>query len=142
MRKEKILVVEDEVIIALDLKKTLNKLGYAVIKMATSGEEAIKIAEKMHPDLALMDIKLKGNLNGIEAAKRIRNRFNIPIIYVTAYSDRKTLGLMGKTGYSFRITKPFVDEEISTVIEKAFSEKNDSKVKIDNRRNAENNVHG
>ncbi len=123
MRKEKILVVEDEVIIALDLKKTLNNLGYAVIKMTTSGEEAVKIAEKMHPDLALMDIKLKGNLNGIEAAKRIQDRFNIPVIYVTAYSDRKTLGLMKKTGPFLHVSKPFVDEGICAVIEKAFSQK-------------------
>ena len=103
MRKGKILIVEDEVIIALDLKKTLKDLGYSLVGTVTSGEEAVKAAGKMHPDLILMDIKLQGHINGLEAGKKIQDKFNIPIIYITAYSDKETFGLIKKTNSFFFI---------------------------------------
>jgi len=124
MRKGKILIVEDEVIIALDLKKTLKDLGYSLVGTVTSGEEAVKAAGKMHPDLILMDIKLQGHINGLEAGKKIQDKFNIPVIYITAYSDKKTFGLIKKTNSSFfHITKPFINEEICAVVEKVLAKK-------------------
>ena len=126
MRKGKILIVEDEVIIALDLKKTLCDLGYSFIKIVTSGEEAVKVAEEMRPDLILMDIKLQGNLNGIEAGEIIRSKFNTSIIYITAYSDKKTIRSINGMNSPLYVSKPFVNEEICKLIEKVFPENKES----------------
>ena len=87
----KILVVEDEIIVGMEIKDRLERLGYSVIDTVSSGEEAVKRAEETSPDLVLMDIRLKGDMDGIEAAKRIRHRFNIPVIYLTAYADDETI---------------------------------------------------
>lgn len=84
-----ILIVEDEIIIALDLKKTLEKFGHSVKGIVSTGEEAIKLAESLKPDIILMDINLKGNLNGIEAAKEIfENNPEENIIFVSAFENR------------------------------------------------------
>ena len=90
MRKARILVVEDESVIAMDIQGGLKSLGYDVPVIASSGEEAIQQVEAVHPDLILMDIVLGGDMDGVEAAKRIYAGHNIPIIYLTAYSDNKT----------------------------------------------------
>ena len=87
MAKAKILVVEDEGIIAKDIRNSLKSLGYAVLAVAFSGEEAVEKAAETHPDLVLMDIRLKEDMDGIEAAREIRARFNIPVVYLTAYTD-------------------------------------------------------
>lgn len=116
MAKEKILVVEDELIIAWDVKNRLNNLGYRVPSVIASGEEAIKKSEEIHPDLVLMDIRVKGKIDGIEAAKQISDRFNIPVVYITACSDEDTLKrakLKKPFGY---ISKPFDDVELDTLI--------------------------
>ncbi|GAI24123.1 unnamed protein product, partial [marine sediment metagenome] len=89
--KTKILIVENERIVAEDIKRTLQNLGYTVCPIVTSGDEAVKKAEQESPDLILMDIVLQDEMSGIEAAEQIRTRFNIPIIYLTAYADAKTL---------------------------------------------------
>jgi CheY-like chemotaxis protein len=85
MSKEKVLIVEDEIITAAALRNELQDLGYSICSLATSGEKAIKAAEHEHPDVALMDIKLHGEMDGIETAKEIHSRFGIPIIYMTGY---------------------------------------------------------
>jgi len=90
MAKAKILIVEDEAITAKDLQNMLRGLGYDAPEIASSGEGAIKKAEEIKPDLILMDIRLKG-VDGIEAAELIRDRFNIPVVYVTAYLDEERL---------------------------------------------------
>ncbi len=116
MTKEKILIVEDESIIAWDVKNRLNNLGYGVPSIIASGEEAIKKSEEIHPDLVLIDIKVKGKIDGIEAANQISDRLNIPVIYITAYSDEDTLKratLKKPFGY---ISKPFDDVELDTLI--------------------------
>lgn len=117
MSKAKVLVVEDERIVAEDIKGRLQKLGYTVQGMACSGEEAIKKAEETHPDLVLMDIVLEGKMNGIEAAKIIGSRFNIPFVYLTAYADDKTLEKAKVTEPYGYILKPFEDRELQTIIE-------------------------
>ncbi|MDI3548938.1 MAG: two-component system, response regulator PdtaR [Methanobacterium sp.] len=86
-----ILIVEDEKITAEDIKNSLNSVGYEVPAIVSSGEGAIKAVEEFKPDLVLMDIRLEGEMDGIQAAEQIRSRRGIPIIYLTAYSDEKTV---------------------------------------------------
>lgn len=115
----RILVVEDEGIVAKDIQNTLKGLGYGVSALASSGEEAIDKAAETHPDLVLMDIALKGEMDGVEAAEQIRARFDIPVVYLTAYSDKKTLQrakIAEPYGY---ILKPFPERELHSNIEMA-----------------------
>jgi putative two-component system response regulator len=111
-----ILVVEDEPIVAEDIKIRLQGLGYDVLGTARSGKEAIKKAENLRPDLVLMDIVLEGEMDGIEAATRIRTCFDIPIVYVTAYADDKTLERAKITEPFGYILKPFEDRELHTTV--------------------------
>src|SRR5665811_2230458 len=90
MKKAKILVVEDQNIVALNIRNKLKNLGYTVPGTASTGEEAIRKAELTNADLVLMDIMLKGDMDGIEAAREIKNRLGIPILYLTAYTDDET----------------------------------------------------
>ena len=87
----KILIVEDEGIEALDIQQRLVSLGYPLPEIALSGEEAMTKAKEICPDLVLMDIKLHGEMDGVTAAQQIRDRLGIPIIYLTAYADERTL---------------------------------------------------
>lgn len=120
-----IMIVEDERITAEDMKKALNSVGFNVPAIVTSGEEAVKVSEELKPDLVLMDIKLEGKLDGIQAAEKIRSKLGIPIIYLTAYSDEKTVqrakitepsGFILKQPYGF-LRKPFEESELNTAIE-------------------------
>jgi len=115
--KGSILVVEDEKIIAKDIANVLKKFGYAVPAIASSGEEAIRRLEEMPVDLVLMDIVLKGDIDGIEAAKRITERFNIPVVHLTAYADEDTLSRVKETRPFGYIIKPFKERELYTTIE-------------------------
>ncbi len=121
MSNAKLLVVEDEEIVAFDLESTLKGLGYQVLAVVRSGEEAIASVAKIHPDLVLMDIMLKGRTNGIEAAKEIRNLFNIPVVYLTAYADINTLQQAKITEPFGYLLKPFEEKELQTTIEVALS---------------------
>jgi len=113
------LIVEDEGIIAKDIQNTLNRSGYSVIGIASSGEEAIKKAMEIHPDLVLMDIVLEGAMDGVEAAGYIRDYFDIPVVYLTAYSDDTTLQRAKITEPFGYILKPFQEKELYTTIEMA-----------------------
>ena len=121
----KILVVEDERITAEDIKEGLKSLGYKVPAVIHSGEEAIRKAGELQPDLVLMDIRLEGEMDGIEAAEEIRKHFDIPVIYLTAYSDNDTLERAKRTepsGYILKepsgiIRKPFEESELHSIIE-------------------------
>ena len=117
MEKKRILVVEDEKIVAADIQRRLEILGYSVVGASSSGEEAIALTEKTHPDLILMDIILKGKMNGIEAAEQIQRRFNIPVIYLTAHADEATLQIAKVTEPYGYILKPFEARELQTAIE-------------------------
>ena len=119
MKTRQILVVEDERIVADDIKMILQRLGYVVSGMASSGEEAVKKAEEIHPDLVLMDIVLEGKMDGVESASIIRYRFDIPVVYLTAYSDKKTLERAKVTEPFGYILKPFKDRDLYTTIEMA-----------------------
>jgi CheY-like chemotaxis protein len=87
MSKANILIVEDEQIIALDIQNSLEDSGYVVVGRADRGDDAIKKTGELQPDLILMDINIKGEMDGIEAAERIRTQFNLPVIFLTAFSD-------------------------------------------------------
>jgi len=112
-----ILVVEDERIVAIDLADTLTQLGYTVIANLDSGEAAIEQAVKLRPDLILMDIRLKGKIDGIQAAHEIRNQINVPIIYLTAHSDGPTLVRAKGTEPFGYLVKPFKAPELCCAIE-------------------------
>ncbi len=114
-----ILVVEDERVVAEDIQRSLQSFGYAVPAIVATGEDAIKKVEEYKPDIVLMDIVLRGEMDGIEAANQIRSRFNIPIIYLTAHTDEKRLKRAKITEPFGYIIKPFEDREVYTAIEMA-----------------------
>lgn len=119
MASAQILVVEDENIIAKDIQSSLKSLGYAVPAVASSGKEAIKKAAEIRPDLALMDIVLKGDMDGIEAAEHMRDRYHIPVVYLTAYGDDQTLERAKATEPFGYILKPFDERELHGTIKMA-----------------------
>ena len=119
MSKAKILVVEDESIVALDIQRRLTNLGYEVVSTAASGDEAVRKAEQLRPDLALMDIRIKGSIDGVEAAQQIRTRFDIPVVYVTAYADEPTLERAKITEPFGYLLKPFESERLRSTIDLA-----------------------
>lgn len=117
MSKIKVMVVEDENIVAMDIKLSLERLGYDVPAVLSNGHDAIMNAQRFLPDLILMDIKIKGNIDGIETAREIWKTLRIPVIFLTAYADEKTLErakLAEPFGY---ILKPFEEKELHTAIE-------------------------
>lgn len=114
-----VLVVEDESIVSKDIQHSLKKLGYTVVGAASTGEKAIELALSERPDIVLMDIMLKGNMNGIEAASLIKEQIAIPVIFLTAYADESTLSkakISEPYGY---ILKPFKEIDLQTSIEMA-----------------------
>jgi len=122
METPKILIVEDEAIVALDIQYTLEKLGYRVPAVVSSGEESIEKASEIHPDLVLMDIKLSGDMDGISAAEEIYDRFRIPVVYLTAYADEKILEEIGRIMLFGYISKPFDERVLKSTIEQALGQ--------------------
>lgn len=135
MKKKQILIVEDESIIAQDIKKTLELLGYYVLGICTKGEEAIKYAESLNPDLILMDMMLKGNINGIETTKQIVSKYNIPVIYLTTYSDESNLQKIKSTKLCSFIQKPFKESQLKEEIDKVLSKQEHEKSNAINGKN-------
>lgn len=121
MEDIKILIVEDESIIAMDIQNLLRRLGYAKTFVAFSGQEAIEKFIEVRPDLVLMDIKLIGDMDGIETAERIRFRYHTPIIYISALSDNETLKRAEQTEPLSFIFKPVKERELKVAIKKAIS---------------------
>jgi len=115
----RILVVEDEIIVAMDIRRRLEKMGYGVVGNEVRGEEAIRTAFEARPDLILMDIKLKGEMDGITAAARIHDSLDTPIIFLTAYSDRPSLDRAKITEPFGYVLKPFEERELSIAVEMA-----------------------
>jgi len=119
MEKTRILIVEDEGLIARDIEDMVRNASYEVCAVVGTGEDAVKKAETTHPDLILMDIILRGAMDGVEAAEKIREQFNIPVIYLTAHTDENTLErakLTEPLGYTL---KPVEQKELMTVMEMA-----------------------
>ncbi len=123
MEKINILVVEDENILALGLKKKLENLGYAVTGMADSGDETFRQIEANLPDLILMDIVIKGEMDGIETAAKLKKSYSIPVIYLTAYADDEILKRAARTEPYGYILKPYKEKELKANIEMAIYRK-------------------
>jgi len=129
MGKFNILVVEDESIVAKDIERSLIKLGFNVVGIASTYERAVELAHEHKPDLALMDIMLKGEKSGIEAAEEIKKTQSIPVIYLTAYADESTLKKAKITEPYGYILKPFKEIDLHTNIEMAlYKHEKDSEV--------------
>jgi CheY-like chemotaxis protein len=117
----KVLVVEDEVVTARAIVRSLEALGYDVIGIADSGEKAIEMAVNTQPDVMLMDIRLKGLVDGVLATRRIQTHLDIPVIYLTALSDEQTLKrVLHSKSYGY-IVKPYRDEDLHRAIGNALS---------------------
>ncbi|AFZ43781.1 response regulator receiver protein [Halothece sp. PCC 7418] len=117
----KILIVEDELIIAKSLARQLEKFMYEVVGIVSTGEKALAKIESDPPDLVLMDIVIAGEMDGIETAQKIQERFQIPVIYLTAYSDEETLKRVQESGSYGYILKPYKQREVHAAIMMALS---------------------
>lgn len=113
------LIVEDETLIAEELSERLSRLGYSVIAAVDTAEEGIAIATRELPDVVLMDIRLRGEKDGVQAANEIRQQVDVPIVYVTAYSDRLTVDRAKQSEHDGYILKPFHKRELESTIEVA-----------------------
>lgn len=119
MSQATILVVEDETIVAKDIQCTLARLGYRAPATASSGEEALRKAAEIRPDLVLMDIVLKGSMDGVETARELRARYAVPVVYLTAYADDYALHRAKTTEPAGYLLKPFQTAELRPAIEMA-----------------------
>ncbi len=117
MAKPKIILVEDEYVIAMEIQDRLEKLGYDVCATIPSGEKAVEKIKDLQPDLVIMDIMLEGNMDGIETAEQIQNIMDIPVVYLTAYSDKETLERAKITQPFGYIIKPLEERELHSNIE-------------------------
>ncbi|WP_319763512.1 HD domain-containing phosphohydrolase [Maridesulfovibrio sp.] len=130
----RVMVVEDEAIVSLDIQGRLKALGYAIAGAVSSGEEAIRRIEEINPDLILMDIMLEGEMDGIDTVASINNTYNYPVIYLTAYADSDTLKRAKITEPFGYIIKPFEDRELSLTIEMALYKHRAESTLNENRR--------
>jgi len=136
MKKARILIVEDEAIIAMEIENQLQSLRYEVTSIVDTGEKAIKRAEEDKPDLILMDIRIKGEMDGIEAAEVIRNKFGIPVIFSTAYLDEERIERAKITMPFGYVLKPIQERDLKVTIEMALyvSKVNVEREKIEEER--------
>ncbi len=119
MAYAKILIVDDEVVVAEAIRRQLRALGYLVVGVVPTGTEAVQLAGEHRPELVLMDIKLKGPMDGIEAAAMIQSRYAIPVIYLTAFSDEETLERARPTLPLAYLIKPFVSSDLRVAVDLA-----------------------
>jgi PAS domain S-box-containing protein len=119
MAKTSILIVEDESIVALDIENSLSSSGYSIVGKTDRGEDAVKLAKELRPDLVLMDIGLRGELDGIEAAIQIRRKYDLPIIFLTAFTTPTILERARKAEPFGYVVKPFDERELNINIEMA-----------------------
>ncbi|HSU41346.1 MAG TPA: response regulator, partial [Polyangiaceae bacterium] len=112
-----ILVVEDERVVARDIEESLMRMGYDVVGLAASSTECLAHAEERRPDLVLMDIRIEGALDGIETARLLRSRFDVPVIFLTAYADDQTVARAKETEALGYILKPFRAGELKSAVE-------------------------
>jgi CheY-like chemotaxis protein len=115
----RVLIVEDEAVVALHLRRELTKLGYIVAGVASTGKEALDMIARTFTDLVLMDIHIQGEIDGIETARRIPRYLHVPVIYLTAYSEDATLNRAGDTHPYGYLIKPFQDRELHATLKMA-----------------------
>jgi DNA-binding LytR/AlgR family response regulator len=121
MSKAKVYIVEDEILLSKDLENILKSNGYNVVGVSQSGEEFLEKVVEERPNIVLMDIMLKGKITGIEAAKKLREMLDIPVIFLTAYSDENTVEKAKESFPYGYIIKPFREKELITTIEVALN---------------------
>lgn len=114
-----LLIVEDEAIVALDLASQIQEMGHKVLGIADNAAEAIRLARDKLPDLVLMDVVIKGDRDGVEAGQVIQNELYIPVVFLTAYSDTRTVDRLTQVGPSGYLTKPFLARELKSAIQLA-----------------------
>ncbi len=114
--KIKVLIVEDEAIFAMSMQRVLTMLGYEVCGPISTGEEAVSWSKKENPDLIIMDVSLKGQMDGIEAAGEIRSVCNVPIIFISGYQEDKLLEKAGSLEFSTYLIKPIIPDDIKSAI--------------------------
>jgi two-component system, response regulator PdtaR len=130
----RIMIIEDEAIIALGLKKSLTDLGHCVQSMVGSGKEALELISKVQPDLIFIDIKLPGEINGIETAHFINENYEIPMIICTGCSNKEILEECKKFNPSGILFKPFNDNLLADEIRSAISKYNNNKIETENKK--------
>lgn len=117
--RTRIMIVEDDALVGLGIKLTVTELGYDVVGIAASEPEAIKLADQTHPRLALMDIRLRGPVDGIDTARRLRSEYNIRSIYLSAYADEPTLSRVAQTYPLGFVQKPYSANQLKSALELA-----------------------
>jgi CheY-like chemotaxis protein len=115
----RVMIVEDEAVVAMHLRQELTKLGYVVAGTATTGKLALQMIDEIFPDVILMDIHLQGDMDGIETAMQIPRYLHVPVIYLTAYSEDSTLKRAGDSRPYGYLIKPFLDRELHATIRMA-----------------------
>jgi len=119
MNKPRILIVEDEAIIAADLQRRLTLMGYEVVGMAASGEVAVRLARTLEPELVLMDINLQGEMDGTQAAHQLHAELQLPVVYLTASSDVSVVGRAKLTDAFGYVLKPLDERVLQITVEMA-----------------------
>jgi CheY-like chemotaxis protein len=120
MTPMRILIVEDERLVSLDLRRRLRRLGHAVVGTAVSGAEAIAHAHRLQPDLVLMDVRLRGPMDGIEAAQHIRAQSELPVLFLSGYTTLETLEHIWRTGPAGYLSKPFFEDQLRLALERVW----------------------
>ena len=122
MPKNKVAVVEDEGIVAMDISKCLTSLGYEVVFVSDSGEKVLDLFDDARPDLILMDVELKGKLNGLETARLLKEKYDVRVVFLTAFEDENTLNRIGDLSSDGYLVKPFEDEQLQATIQRVLSD--------------------
>jgi CheY-like chemotaxis protein len=118
MTPMRILIVEDERLVGFDLRRRLSRIGHAVVGIAASGEEAIEHAQRLQPDLVLMDVRLRGPMDGIEAAQHIWAQCQVPVIFMSGYTSVETLEHIWRTVPAGYLSKPFFEDQLRLALER------------------------
>ncbi|MGT2493644.1 response regulator [Cupriavidus basilensis] len=119
MDQHSILVVEDDRIVARDIAQQLSREGYRIVGSVSTGEEALRLCRELTPDLVLMDLRLSGDLDGIDVATQLRDGLQIPVVFLTAYADRETVQRATRAEPFGYLIKPFEDAQLRSVVQMA-----------------------
>jgi CheY-like chemotaxis protein len=115
---KRVLIAEDEILVAMDLKMELSEMGYSVIGISASGEQTIQLTTAERPDIILMDVRLRGAVSGLQAAEKIQEDSAVPILFITAAPDSSTLEKINNSKRNALLSKPFSKEELQIAIKK------------------------
>lgn len=123
-QKGNVLIVEDDMLLSMVEERLIKKLGYGVVGKVNNGSEAVDKAEELNPDIIVMDISLKGDMDGIETMEKIREQSNVPVIYLSGSGDRYLYERAKKTGFTDYLTKPVTTDDLESPLNSALEQKN------------------